>query len=62
MAFLKLADETGEMRMMVMPRQYEMYSSSDILPSNNIRALSWRYSFSEICPFYFMLKYRWMDP
>lgn len=28
MAFLKLADETGEMRMMVMPRQYEMYSSS----------------------------------
>ena len=28
MAFLKLADETGEMRMMVMSRQYEMYSSS----------------------------------
>ncbi len=28
MAFLKLSDETGEMDMMVMPKQYEQYSSS----------------------------------
>ena len=28
MSFLKLSDETGELSMMVMPRQYEQYSSS----------------------------------